>query len=500
MSNFSAILNSNVDVSKKQNVLEDIHASNSSFNYVSEGFSLYSIKEGIQKLKKGKASGKDNISAEHVIYAHDSLHRLLHVFFNAAIVHSYLPQSFMDTVISPIVKDKKGDLTSEENYRPVAVTCVISKLLEILLLGKYGSFFTSTDHQFGFKNKHSTDTCIFTLKEVVNYYNSHDSPVYVAFLDASKAFDTVNHWILFDKLTARGLPSSVVRLLLNWYRSQDFFVRWCGRTSQAFKVSNGVRQGSILSPVLYNVFMDDLSVELSKSFSGCAINGQSINHLLYADDCVLLAPSPHGLQDLLRICQDYAVKCGISYGVKKSVCMCVKPVKRRGIVVPSVFLNGRPMKWIKKHRYLGVMLQDNFNDDLDIQRQLGSLYCRGNMLLRKFKNCSEDVKSTLFTTYCSNLYCAPLWCLYSTTVMERLKVAYNKSFRMFFSVRRRATSITQVSLNIVTFYALLRKSIFSFKSRILKSNNILVASINNSVYFLLGSPLKEHWTNELYCK
>ena len=104
-------------------------------------------------------------------------------------------------------------------------------------------------------------------------------------MDASKAFDTVNHWVLFEKLINRGVPYSIVRLLLEWYKKQECYVKWAGHNSSSFTVSNGVRQGGVISPKLFNLVVDDLSKELNQCYSGCHLNGQCQNHLFYADDC-----------------------------------------------------------------------------------------------------------------------------------------------------------------------------------------------------------------------
>ncbi len=495
---FNELLNSNANHSIKQNVLQEIEAGRDEFDLLYDGFTQEEVLSAINKLKCNKAAGKDCIQAEHFKYGHPRLYILLCMLFNSAMVHSHLPQAFMDTIITPIVKDKKDDLTDQDNYRPIAVTCVASKILEEIILDKYSSVFNTSDHQFGFKKNHSTDMCVFTLKEITEKYITHGSPVYMTFMDASKAFDKVNHWVLVDKLISRGLPCAIVRILLKWYETQNFYVKWCGCLSTSFKVSNGVRQGGILSPILYNLFMDDLSVRLSKSFSGCFINGQSANHLLYADDSVLLAPSPHALQELIDICQNYANECGITYNIKKTKCMCVKPAARKDVNIPNVFLNSKPLVWVKKKKYLGVWLTENLNDNIDIQRQVCAMYSRGNMLLRKFRKCSAGVKAHLFKTFCSNLYCAPLWCTYTATIMEHIKIAYNNVFRMFMSVRRRHTSIMYLHYGIDCFSVLLRKCIFKFKQRMLVSNNNIVRTITNSMYFLQNSRLNNHWTNTLY--
>ena len=87
-----------------------------------------------------------------------------------------------------------------DNYRPIAVNSVLSKILEYVILNRYDNWLYTTDNQFGFKNKLSTDMCIFTFKQVLEYYRNSSSPEFVCFLDASKAFDRINHWHLLDKL------------------------------------------------------------------------------------------------------------------------------------------------------------------------------------------------------------------------------------------------------------------------------------------------------------
>ena len=212
----------------------------------------------------------------------------------------------MKTSIVPIVKDKTGILTDKNNYRPIAITSVMSKIFELLLLDHLHYNVQTCDNQFGFKKKHGTDMCIFSLKHVVDFYRQRSSPVYICFLDASKAFDRINHWSLFAKLIKRNVHVMIVRILLYWYRNQLFCIRWGSQYSGCFAATNGVRQGGVLSPALFNCYMDDLSNVLLQSKLGCNINGLYVNHLMYADDTCLIAPSPGALtvppQSLFRIC------------------------------------------------------------------------------------------------------------------------------------------------------------------------------------------------------
>ena len=125
------------------------------------------------------------------------------------------------------------------------------------------------DHQFGFKSKHSTDMCIFTVKSIIKYYTRQNSPVYTCFLDASKAFDRINHWTLFKKLIDCNVPLLIVRILVFWYQMQLVCVKWGKSVSQYFSIANGVRQGGILSPKLFALYMNGPSGALSLCKAGC---------------------------------------------------------------------------------------------------------------------------------------------------------------------------------------------------------------------------------------
>ena len=106
----------------------------------------------------------------------------------------------MYVVLVPVIKDKSGKINSKDNYRPIAIASIMSKLIEKILFERLSTYLITSTHQFGFKPKHSTDACIFVLKEAIDKYVEQESSVYMCFLDASKAFDRVNHFTLFNKL------------------------------------------------------------------------------------------------------------------------------------------------------------------------------------------------------------------------------------------------------------------------------------------------------------
>ena len=164
-------------------------------------------------------------------------------------------------------------------------------------------------------------------------------------------------------------------------------IRWGSKISDKFSVSNGVRQGSILSPHLFKVYMDDLSIILNSFKIGCVISDIIINHLMYADDLVLISPSSAGLQILINACHQYGIQFDIKFNSKKSAIMPFLPVDKRKFRIPPFELDHENIPIVDRYTYLGHILSSDGSDDNDIQRQCGKVYARGNSILQKFHMC-----------------------------------------------------------------------------------------------------------------
>ena len=139
------------------------------------------------------------------------------------------------------------------------------------------------------------------LIETVNYFVRGGSNVYGCFLDASKAFDKVHYGKLFSLLMSKGLPNVVVRFVLDGYIRQSACIQWEGVKSRSFNTFNGVKQGGVISPILFSIYYDELITRLSSSRYGCRLSGKFVGALAYADDITLLCPSLHGLQEMVNI-------------------------------------------------------------------------------------------------------------------------------------------------------------------------------------------------------
>lgn len=487
---YSELLNSSKSNSKKHSV-QSAFVGKHSYDNIHKFFcNIEIISSLLIRLPLKKSVGADKIAAEHIRFADQSVCIYLSLFYNACLKHGYIPPRCLDTIIVPVAKNTNGKLNDPNNYRPVALATVISKLFEHVILNFCSNVFATNDNQFGFKSESSADMCVFTFKQMVASYNKQSSAVYSAFLDASKAFDRVNHYLLFQKLIDRGVPLCFVRILCHWYSSQNMHVKWDNCISQSFCVTNGVRQGGVLSPYLFAIYIDDLSIMLNRVNAGCYVGNSKVNHLMYADDICCFSSSLDGLQELLNVCDKYAETHEIVFNSKKSLGMLFQSAFFKLSREPHVYLGKNIVNFGSSVKYLGVFLNNSLSDDADIKRQIRYLYGRANYLKSTFAKCSHNVKNILFRAYCTTFYAGHLWCNFTLAMMKHLNVAYNDSYRLLHGMPRNTSAREmQVNHNIVTFDALIRKSLYKFLCRCKLSENkyirytVYCDYFKNSKYF-----------------
>jgi len=450
------------------------------------------------QLTKGKSAGMDGLNGESLKHADPLLPLLLSLCFTCMFKHSYLPTDMLSSIIIPLVKNKSGDLSDKNNYRPIALSSIISKVFEHIILQRLEAYLWTNDNQFGFKTSHSTDLCVYALCEFIEYFKSRSTSVFISFLDASKAFDKINHWTLFRKLLNRSVPIYLVKILCYWYQNQYMFVRWGTKFSSKFSVSNGVRQGGVLSPCLFNVYVDGLSDILNATSIGGTIGGKLINHMFYADDLCVISLSSESMQMLLNKCNHYCNSHDLVFNVKKSVCMFYKCCVNKKCDNPVLYLNGNKIDFVQETKYLGVNLSSSMKTTIDVSRQTRKFYAQANMLLRNFCHCDRKTKCILFRSFCTNMYCCTLWFRSTKTSLNKLRVSYNNVLRRLLGISKPySASAMFVTQQLPSFFELLRQCIFRFIKRIENSTNTFVSACNCPL-LLMHSPIRNWWRTLLF--
>lgn len=455
-------------------------------------FAIKDVATVVGNMKRGKSPGHDSLSIEHLQHAGVHLPRVLAMILNFCVGHTYLPENLMKTVVVPIVKNRAGDASDANNYRPISLATITAKVLDSVLDKQLNEHLALHDAQFGFRSGLSTETAVLCLKHTVRYYTDRKTPVYACFLDLSKAFDLVSYGVLWKKLYEdTSLPGELIELFKYWYSHQSNMVRWAGSLSEPYRLECGVRQGGLTSPKLFCLYMNRLIAGLSGAMVGCSIDGTFVNNISYADDMVLLTPSISAMRKLLHICERYAVAHGLKYNTKKSEYMLFSANKKACCPdVPPITLGGIPLKRVDTFKYLGHWVTASQSDVMDIERERRALAVRSNMLIRRFARCSEAVKVTLFRAYCQSFYTCSLWIDYTQKAYSALRVQYNNAFRALLGMPRHCSASGMfVTARVDGFYSIMRKRVASLMRRVRGSSNSLLVTVADRK----DGPILKHW-------
>ena len=296
--------------------------------------------------------------SDSVIHGTNMLFEYITCLFNSMLRHGISPDEFLESILIPIPKGHRVDPGNSSNYRAVALSSIYGKILDNIILSVQQEELKSSDLQFGYKSESSTTMCSTMVIETIQYFTACHSPIYVLYMDVSKAFDRLYHIKLFRLLSERAVCPLILRLLFNIYRKQRIQVRWGDSLSDMFSLSNGVKQGAVLSPVRFTAYFDKLFERLRASGIGCHVGKMYAGAFGYADDVVLLAPSLDALREMVPICQTYATEYHLLFNPSKSKLMYFN-ISHENL---SVKLCGKEVLLVSHETYLGKFIGSDIFD------------------------------------------------------------------------------------------------------------------------------------------
>ena len=330
--------------------------SNLTFSEIDYRITEKEILEAVKKLKNGKAVGSDGVSNEMVKYSITNTLPTLLSILNKIYSSSEYPKQWGEVMIHNIYKS--GDPQDPFNYRGISIGSALAKLFSTIMNTRLIKFLVSNNLlskcQIGFVEGCRTSDHIFAIKTIIDKYRiTKKKDLYMCFVDFKKAFDTIWHTGLLYKLQQIGINGLFYKMIKDMYTKVRCKVKTKDGLTPSIASNVGVRQGDVLSPMLFNIYINDIAEILDKPQCDLTELGNAvIRCLMYADDLVLISTSRNGLQHQLDILQEYCQKWHLTVNIQKTKVMAF--TKKQNI--DTFNYDGNSLEKVDTFPYLGVLL------------------------------------------------------------------------------------------------------------------------------------------------
>lgn len=330
-----------------------------------EKISVDEVKRAVKKMKGGKATGLDEVYAEFLKEGGASMIEWLTRVFNVCMEEGEVPDDWKGACIVPLYKGK-GDRLACASYRGISLLSIPGKVYGRVIIQRVIDRTKGqvSGEQSGFMEGRGCVDQIFALRDVCEKYLEKNKSVYLAFMDLEKAYDRVDREALWKVLRMYGVGGKLLGAVKSFYVGSRACVRWGRETGEWFPVSVGLRQGCVMSPWLFNVFMDGVVREVkacmlergAKMVNERTGNVWEVGQLLYADDATLVADSEEKLQRMVREFGRVCEKRKLKVNVRKSKIMLCSAHERRDV---SIDLKGEKLEQVNDFVYLGAKLSED---------------------------------------------------------------------------------------------------------------------------------------------
>ena len=280
------------------------------------------IKNILTLLPNNKAPGDDGITYEHVRFSGEVIVKKLVTLYNKIVELEYIPKNFKLGIKIPIPKGGKICASKFDDHRGITLLCSFNKIFERIVLKRLQQKIRCQPHplQGAYQAEHDALTTSFIIDESIKHCCEENDKVFACYVDVSKAFDKV--WIngmLFKLYYNAKIVGKSWRLIKSWYSDLKEYVFYQGACSRQYSILQGVRQGGVLSPWLFLLFIDDLIKELQKLSTGIAIHNLYTGSPMFADDLTLMSRLKRGLDSMLAQAHQYSLRWRLTFNEGKTV-------------------------------------------------------------------------------------------------------------------------------------------------------------------------------------
>ena len=450
----------------------------------------------IKSLKLNKSPGPDGIPYEFYKYSPLNFLSELFTIFNYIFLHEKVPRSFTKSIIVPLFK--KGDPNIVTNYRGLSLMNANCKIFNNILLNRITDWLDRknvlNEFQAGFRKDYSTIDNIFNLVNSVKLHAMSSKYTFAFFVDFSCAFDTIPRNSLFYKLASSGMSAKMIRIIQALYKECSSKV-WDGSSfSDEFNVDCGVKQGCILSPILFSIYLNDLPDVLS---GGINVAGTIVKILLYADDIVLLSDSGTALQTMIDNLYSYCMKWSLKVNLDKSKIMIFRNHSRAPQCYDWKYGN-QHIDIVNNYTYLGVNISYNLSFKKHLENKLSSSKMAISSTWSKYianPKISHKNKLKIFNAAARSimLYGSQIWGYERYDSVEKLFRYFIK--KMFILPSNTPNYVLYLETSYETLFITTIKLHFSYINRILALNSNRLPKILAEKVISLNTFWAYEWTS-----